>query len=88
MNFVAGVAGKIGAVAAVPGLDKRHIRVGLELGASIRKQANEGIILGVQHKRGNRYLVDHAGAGGVMVVVVGVAETPIAGHDLVVEFAN
>src|ERR1035438_9737907 len=63
VNLVAGVAGKIAAVAAVTGLDKGHARVGEQLRASLRQQADEGIVLSAQNQCGNRDLVHHAGAG-------------------------
>ena len=88
MNLIAGIAGEVSAVAAVASLDKAHLRVGDELGARLRQQPDERIVLSVQNQCWNRNPVHHAGARRAIVVVVGVAKAPITGHDLVVELAN
>src|ERR1035438_4120820 len=48
VDFVAGVAGKIGTVATVAGLGEGDVRVGEEFGSSLRKKADEGVVLGVE----------------------------------------
>jgi hypothetical protein len=61
------------------GLDKGDMRVGEELGAGLRQQADEGIVLALQNQRGHGDAVHHPGAGGAVVVVVGIAETRSSG---------
>ena len=88
VNAVAGRRAEEGAVASVAGLDKGDVGIGEEARAGFRKEADERIVLRAEDERGNGDAVDDAGAGGAVVVVVGVAEAAIARDDLLVELAD
>ena len=75
-------------MSAVAGLDKLNVRVGEDEGAGLGREADEGIVCGREDERGHRDLVDDAGAGGAVVIVVGGAEIAISGNDLLIELAN
>src|ERR1035437_2966570 len=88
VNFVAGVAREEGAVAAVAGLNQVDMRVGAQLGARVRQDADERIVCRVENERGDGDAIHNTGTGSAVVVVVGVSETAIASNDLVVEVAQ
>jgi len=88
VNLIAAVPGQVGAVASVSRLHKGDMRIGEELGAGLGGEANEGIVLGAEDQRGHGDPVHHAGAGGAVVVVVGIAEMPVASHNFAIEFTN
>ena len=75
-------------MAAVRGFDKVDVRVGVDAGAGFGKDANEGIVLGMEDERGDSDTVEDAGGGGAVVVIGRVEESAIAGDDLVIEFAE
>ena len=76
------------AVAAVTALDKVNVGIGEDARAGLRQETDEGIVFGAEDERGNGDAVDDAGAGGAIVVVVGVAEAAIARNDFLIELAN
>lgn len=88
MNLFTAVAAEIGAVAPVAGFDKMDIRIGENANVRFRQEADEGIVLSTKNERGNGDAVDDTGAGGAVIVVVGVTESAIAGDDFVVELSD
>lgn len=83
-----GTAGQKRTVAAMAALDKTDVGIGKDARAGIRIEADEGIVCGAKDERGNRDAVNDAGAGGAVVIVVGVAKAAIARDDLLVELAD
>jgi hypothetical protein len=53
--------GEKGAVAAVVGFEERDVRIGSYLGSGLGGDADEGIVAGVEEKRGDGDTVEYAG---------------------------
>ena len=83
-----GTARQKSAVAAVAALDEMNVGVGEDARAGFRQETDEGIVFGAKDERGNGDAVDDAGAGGTVVVVVGIAEAAVARDDFLIELAD
>ena len=73
VGTVSGTAAEEGAVASVARLDEVDVGIGNDPLAGFSKETDERIVLGAENERGNDNAVDDAGAGGAVVVVVGIA---------------
>ena len=76
------------AMASGRGLDKPDIRVPEQLLTRLRKNADERVILGVQHESRNRNAIKNIRRSSARVVILGAGEPAIARGDLLVEVAN
>ena len=75
-------------MAAMAALDKADVGVAEDARTGFRQEADEGIVFGAEDERRNDDAVDDAGAGGAVVIVVGIAEVAVARDDLLIEFAD
>lgn len=75
-------------MAAAERFNKSDIGIGENARPRLRRQADEGIVLGRENERGHGDTVDDASAGGAEIVVVGRAESAIGCDDLVIELAD
>src|ERR1700756_3311503 len=85
MNVVALVTREISTIPAMPCLDQQNIRICEQCIPSLRQHANKRIILRTNDQSGDGNLVNHARARGPVVVIVGIAEPAVAGHNPVIK---
>ena len=83
-----GTAREKSAVASVAALDEADVGIGEDARAGFRRETDEGIVFGAEDERRNGDAVDDAGAGGAIVVVIGVAKAAVARDDFLIEFAD
>ena len=69
------------------GFDQGDGGVGSDERAALGRDADEGVVKGVQDEGGNGDAAEDAGGGGAVVVVVGALEAGVEGGDFFVEVA-
>src|SRR6266567_2042476 len=86
VDVIAGLRPEIGAVSSMGGFDEMDVGIGKDFCAGLGGQSDERVIDREQDQRWHGDAIDHSRGGGSVVVIVGIAETAIAGDNLVVEF--
>ena len=71
-------------MAAMERFNEGNAGIGQDLGSRFRKKADKRIVLRAENERGNGDAIDHAGAGGAVVVIIGVAKAAVRSYDLLV----
>ena len=76
------------AVSSIFSLNERNVWIGQDLLARLRKNADEGIVGGVQNKGRHGNSIHDVSCGGASIVIDGASESAVVGGDLIVEIAQ
>jgi hypothetical protein len=77
-----------GAVATILNFNVSNVRIGEQMLAGLRQNANEGIVDRVDYQRRSRDAVDDIRRGGASIIIICPGETAIVSRDAVIEFTQ